>query len=189
MGRFRFPAASVLAVALLGALPGVAQDVNQSAPPAASPGGWRKFPVDPSVNPAPAPQAPPVSNYDKAIFQKPIPGDQLAFLKQFDGAPSNDLVRDKQFRKLMRSVLPSCIFHYGRDMALSDALDMVLKGSTLPVRIRDDRYLMVSGRSGPYLGGRDLYGLICRTASPWAGSISIQPMANPRPLSTFSPSK
>jgi uncharacterized protein YecT (DUF1311 family) len=172
MGRLRFPAASVLAVALLGALPGVAQDVNQSAPPAASPGGWRKFPVDPSVSPAPTPQPTtsqpptpqpadqsqgpqaPVSNYDKSIFQRPIPSDQLAFLKQFDGAPSNDLVQDKQFRKLMRSLLPSCIFHYGRDMALSDALDMVLKGSTVPVRIRDDRYLMVSGRSGPYLGGR-----------------------------------
>jgi uncharacterized protein YecT (DUF1311 family) len=162
MRYLRFLTASVLALSLAGALPGLAQDVNQSAPPAASPGGWRKFPVDPSVSPAPPPQPAgqaqgpqaPVSNYDKAIFQKPIPSDQLAFLKQFDGAPSNDLVRDKQFRKLMRSVLPSCIFHYGRDMPLSDALDMVLKGSTLPVRIRDDRYLLVSGRSGPYLGGR-----------------------------------
>src|SRR5580658_3996546 len=63
----------------------------------------------------PQQSAPPaqVSNYDPAIFQKPIPADQLAFLNQFDGAPSGDLVRDKQFRKLMHSVIPDCMFHYG----------------------------------------------------------------------------
>jgi uncharacterized protein YecT (DUF1311 family) len=104
------------------------------------------------------PQAPqlqaPGSNYDPAIFQKTIPSDQLAFLNQFAGAASNDLFRDKLFRKLMHSVIPDCMFHYGRDMPLLDALDMVLKGSPLPVRIRDGRYLLVSGRSGPYLAGR-----------------------------------
>jgi uncharacterized protein YecT (DUF1311 family) len=101
----------------------------------------------------PDPQ-PPVSSYDPAIFQNPIPSDQLAFLNQFAGAASNDLLRDKQFRKLMHGVIPNCMFHYGRDMPLTDALDMVLKGSPLPVRIRDGRYLLVSGRSGPYLAGR-----------------------------------
>jgi hypothetical protein len=89
-----------------------------------------------------------------AIFQNPLPSDQLTFLHQFDGAPANDLVDDKKFRKLLRSVLPDCVFHYGRDMPLSEALDKVLKGSPLPVRIRDGRYLMVAGRMGPYLGGR-----------------------------------
>jgi hypothetical protein len=106
---------------------------------------------------AQGPQAPgsnPGSNYDKAIFQKPIPGDQLTFLNQFDGTPAKDLFHNKQFRKLMHSVIPDCTFHYGRDMPLTDALDMVFKGSTLPVQIRDGRYLMVSGRSGPYLAGR-----------------------------------
>ena len=68
---------------------------------------------------------------------------------------SKDLIRNKQIRKLMHSVIPDCIFHYGWDMPLSDALEMVLKGSPLPVRIRDGRYLLVSGRSGPYWrGGR-----------------------------------
>jgi uncharacterized protein YecT (DUF1311 family) len=46
------------------------------------------------------------------------------------------------------------MFHYGRDMPLSDALDMVFKGSTSPVQIRDGRYVLVSGQSGPYLAGR-----------------------------------
>jgi hypothetical protein len=99
-------------------------------------------------------QQAPASNYDKAIFQKPIPSDQLAFLNQSAGTASKDLVRDKQFRKLMRSVIPDCMFHYGWDMPLLDALETVLKGSPLPVQIRDGRYVLVSGRSGPYLAGR-----------------------------------
>ncbi len=102
-----------------------------------------------------APQSPaPAPKYDPAIFQNPIPTDQLKFLNQFDGAPSNDLIKDKQFRKLMRSALPDCVFHYGWDMPLADAVDKVIKGSLLPVRIRDGRYVIVAGRMGPYLGGR-----------------------------------
>jgi len=46
------------------------------------------------------------------------------------------------------------MFHYGWDMPLADALEKVLTGSPLPVQIRDGRYVMVSGRSGPYLSGR-----------------------------------
>jgi uncharacterized protein YecT (DUF1311 family) len=96
----------------------------------------------------------PASKYDKAIFQKPIPNEQTAFLNHFAGMPANDVVRDKQYRKLMRSVLPDCTFHYGWDMSPSDAFERVLNGSQLPLQIRDGRYVMVSGRSGPYLGGR-----------------------------------
>jgi len=54
----------------------------------------------------------------------------------------------------MNSIVPDCMFHYGRDMPLWDALEMVFKGSPLPVQIRDGRYLLVSGRSGPYLAGK-----------------------------------
>jgi hypothetical protein len=108
----------------------------------------------PSQNPQPQAPQPPASNYDKAIFLKPIPPDQLAFLNQSAGAPSKDLFRDKQFHKLMKSFVPDCMFHYGRDMPLSDALEMVIKDSPQPVEIRDGRYLMLSGRNGPYLAGR-----------------------------------
>ncbi|MGC1482614.1 MAG: hypothetical protein WA789_02370 [Candidatus Acidiferrum sp.] len=101
----------------------------------------------------PAPEAP-GSNYDKSIFQKPIPSDQMKFLSQFSGAESGDLVRNKQYRKLMHNLIPDCIFHYGWDMSLPGALEKVLTGSPLPVQIRQGRYLMLSGRSGPYLAGR-----------------------------------
>jgi uncharacterized protein YecT (DUF1311 family) len=99
------------------------------------------------------PQAPALK-YDKAIFQKPIPTEQLAFLNHFAGMQANDVVRDKQYRKLMHSVLPDCTFHYGWDMLPSDAFERVLTRSPLPVQIRDGRYVVVSGRSGPYLSGR-----------------------------------
>jgi len=99
------------------------------------------------VSQTPQPSAP-------AIFQNPIPRDQLQFLNQFDGAPSNDLINNKQFRKLLRGVLPDCVFHYGWDMPLSAAIDKAIKGSPLPVRIRAGRYVMVAGRMGPWLGGR-----------------------------------
>ena len=112
-------------------------------------------PTEPQLqNTQPQAPQPPASNYDKAIFLKPIPADQLAFLNQFAGAPSKDLFRDKQFHKLMKSFVPDCMFHYGRDMPLSDALEMVIKDSPQPVEIRDGRYLMLSGRNGPYLAGR-----------------------------------
>ena len=100
------------------------------------------------------PPAPVTSNYDKTIFLKPIPGDQLTFLSQFSGVAAKDVMRDKQFRKLMKSFIPDCMFHYGRDMMLSDAMDMVFKESTLQAQIRDGRYLTISGLKGPYLDGR-----------------------------------
>jgi hypothetical protein len=99
-------------------------------------------------------QAEPAAIVDKAVFQNPIPANQLAFLKQFDGTSSGKLMRDKEFRRLMRSFVPDCMFHYGRDMPLMEALDAVIQGSSLPVRIQNGRYLTISGRMGPYLAGK-----------------------------------
>jgi uncharacterized protein YecT (DUF1311 family) len=99
------------------------------------------------------PQAP-VSKYDRAIFQKPIPVEQLAVVNHFVGTSASDVIRDKQFRKFLHSVLPDRTFHYGWDMSPLDAFDRVLTGSSLPVQISDGRYVIVSSRSGPYLKGR-----------------------------------
>ena len=81
--------------------------------------------------------------------------DQLAFLKPFDGVAAQDLLHDKQFPKLMRNVIPDCMFHYGHDMTLLEAMETVLERSPQPVEIRDGRYLIVSG-TGPYLQGRGM---------------------------------
>src|ERR1700736_4931506 len=99
-------------------------------------------------------EPPPAAQFDKAIFRATISSDQLGFLNNFAGRDSDQAVRDKKYRKLLHNAVPNCVFHYGSDMPLFDALDMVLKGSTLPVQIRKGRYMMVSGGSGPYLSGR-----------------------------------
>ncbi len=96
----------------------------------------------------------PLSQYNKALFEKPFDPAQLAFLSSAAGGSSGDLFRDRQFRKLMKAFVPDCMFHYGRDMPLSDALDAVLSGAHDPVILRDGRYLMLSGARGPYLSGR-----------------------------------
>jgi hypothetical protein len=123
-------------------------NAQQSGPPPQAPAQV------PQAGPQPQPSQVPVPTYDKAIFQNRIPADQLAFLNQFAGTPAKDLLHDKQYRKIMKGAIPNCIFHYGSDMPLSDALDMVLGGSKLPVAIRDGRYLTISGMNGPYLAGR-----------------------------------
>ena len=111
-------------------------------------------PIQQAPAAAPVAQNPAAANYDKSIFQKTIPPDQLTFLKQFDGAPSGSVMKDKQFRKLLKSVEPDCEFHYGRDKPLDSAMDEVIEGSRVPVQVRDGRFVMVAGAMGSYLRGR-----------------------------------
>ena len=91
-------------------------------------------------------------------FEKPIPGDQLADLNRFAGSPSRDAMHDKQFRRVMKSFVPDCIFHYGRDMSFPDALDMVLKDSRNPIQIRESRYMLIQANADPILQGGDSSG-------------------------------
>jgi uncharacterized protein YecT (DUF1311 family) len=135
---FRLVSAVVFAVLIVIA----AADAQEDAPPARSS--------------EPTPQEPqgPVSHYDKGIFLSPIPSDRLTFLNRFAGKAAKDLTRDKQYRQLVQSVIPDCMFHYGWDFMLTESLDKVLTGSQVPVQIRDGRYVTVSGHNGPYLQGR-----------------------------------
>ncbi len=88
------------------------------------------------------------------LFVSRIPTDEMAFLNGLAGASSNDVIRDKQFKKLMKFFVPSCEFHYGRDMGLDAALHMVMEGSRVPAQIREGRYFTIAGSNGPYLVGR-----------------------------------
>lgn len=97
---------------------------------------------------APEPPPPP------AVFQNPIPADQLSFLYSFAGRPTKELMKDKRFKDLMKKEIPRTEYHYGTDMGLDSAVQEVLDGSPYPVDIRDGRYLMATGRQGPYLSGR-----------------------------------
>src|SRR5580704_3630823 len=75
---------------------------------------------------APPPQQSSGPQISPAFFEKPIPSDQLSFLNKFSGSDSGEVIHDKQYRKLLKSLVPDCIFHYGHDMSLYDALDTVL---------------------------------------------------------------
>lgn len=88
------------------------------------------------------------------VFASRIPADQIAFLPGLAGATSNEVIRAKQFKKLMKFFVPNCEFHYGRDMGLDEALQMVIQGSQTPAQIRDGRYFTIAGSRGPYLAGR-----------------------------------
>jgi uncharacterized protein YecT (DUF1311 family) len=110
----------------------------------------------------------PVAKAQQPVFQKTIAADQMAFLSQVAGLPSDKLIRDKQFRRLMHSFVPDCTFHYGHDMPLAEALEFAIKGSGEPIQIREDRYLVASGRSGPWLLEHDE-----DYCAPAAGTIAL----------------
>jgi Lysozyme inhibitor LprI len=127
---------SMLAIAAsLFAVHSASQQPSQAAPPPPTP---------------PPPPPPPVS------FANPIPPAQLAFLAGFDGHSAKELMKDKRFRQLMNNEIPHTVYHYGHDLPLEDALKEAIDGAVDPVQIRQQRYLLASGRQGPYLAGRGL---------------------------------
>jgi len=104
------------------------------------------------VQAEPLPPGPP---YDPGMFQKNrFPSAQLAFLNQYAGAVSNEVWRDKQFQRVLKSTVPNVMFHYGRDKTAMAALDEVISGSATPVTVREGRYVTVAGQMGTYLAGR-----------------------------------
>lgn len=87
-------------------------------------------------------------------WQHRIPSAQLAFLNDYAGKTTKDLMKDKRFRALLKEMTPSTEYHYGRDMSLRETIETMLGDRELPVDIRDGRYVMVAGNGGPYLNGR-----------------------------------
>lgn len=129
---------------------GHAQEAPTMAP---APSLQPAVPDPPAASPAMQPP-PAASNYDKTLFLKPIPSTQLAFVAQYSGAPASDLYRDRQFRKLVHSALPDCMFHYGSDVPLLQAMDAALESSRVPVEVRENRYVLLAGRTPVFPGLR-----------------------------------
>ena len=151
---------AVLSVAfglMLGGARAVAQEAMSPLdgpyvqPPQQAPAPIVREPAEPEPPAELSPDAGPLANYDPALFQKRIPKDQLAF-SQFAGMPPNVFCRDKQFH--MKGFVLDCTYHYGSDKSMDEALDEVIEGSSEPVRVRDGRYVMLSGHQGPYLSGK-----------------------------------
>jgi hypothetical protein len=145
-----FPVFALLALTCAARLAAQAMP-TADAPPA--PSTAPTTPDDAQAQMPPPPPLPPGPAYDKALFQNPIPAQYLTFLGTYAGAPSGNLYHDKTFHHILHDTLPDCLFHYGRDMPLDGALDMVMSGSTAPVQVRENRYVLVAGQRGPYLRG------------------------------------
>ena len=140
-----------------------------------------QVPQQPATTQAPDPPLATGANFDPAIFQNTLQPTDLAYLRQFNGVPAKDLLHDKQFKKLMKQVVPGCIFHYGRDMDLPEALEIVFDGSRIPVEIRDGRYLLVTGQQGPYLQGRGFLWMDLQTGIALGGFYFTPTNGEPTP--------
>ncbi len=93
-------------------------------------------------------------DYDKALFEPKVPAPMLEVLKTLAGKTTTEALKDKNLKVVMKITVPDCEYHYGKDMSLHAALDLVLNGSKDPVQLLNDRYIFISGAQAPYLGGR-----------------------------------
>jgi len=125
-----------------------AQPAAQAPSPSSAPEPGQAQPPDSQ------PDLPPPGPPPPASLKGFIPADQLTFLKDYAGQPTKALLKDKRFKNLEKQAISRTEYHYGRDMSLSDAVQTVLDGSTLPVEVREGRFVTVPGNSGPYLRGR-----------------------------------
>lgn len=146
-----FPALALMVLICAGRVAAQAMP-TADAPPAQS-DVPAPAPDDAQTQTPPPPPLPPGPAYDKALFQNPIPAQYLTFLGGYAGAPAGSLYQDKTFHHILHDTLPDCMFHYGRDMPLDGALDLVMPGSDAPVQVRGNRYVLVEGHRGPYLRG------------------------------------
>ena len=90
-------------------------------------------------------------------FQNTLSAGELTFLRSFNGQTTGSLMKHKQFKNLIKKIVPNTIYHYGIDMSLQGAIDDALDKSPTPVEILDGRYLIAAGNRGPYLGGAGFY--------------------------------
>ena len=90
------------------------------------------------------------------LFQKPIASNQLVFLHDYAGRPAGDVVHEKELRNLVNRIVPYAPFHLGLDVPLPHAVESMFSTSTLPVVVRQGRYVIVTGVRGANARGRAL---------------------------------
>lgn len=91
----------------------------------------------------------------ESLFANTIASDQLTFLNGFARRPSDKVLRDGKYRKLMQTVVPAFPIHFRvDDESLAGTLETVLQSVPLPIEIRDGRYAMIASRGTPTLRGK-----------------------------------
>jgi hypothetical protein len=138
---------------------------------------------DPQTAPPAAQQPPP----PPIAFQDLIPPDKLSFLNDYGGRTAAEVKKDKRFRQLMKIAVPRTVYHYGHDLPLDEAIDVVLGGPPLPITIRDGRYAMVASHGGPYLRGKGFMWFDMQTGIALGGFFFAPTNGEPAPtLTVFS---
>ncbi len=120
-----------------------AQTATQEQVPAAAP-------TADSQPALPPPGPPPTAN-----FQKIIPAEQLAFLKDYDGKMPKEIMKDKRFKQLEKQIMPGARYFYHYDKELSEAKDEVLDNDPVPITVREGRYVMIASAGG---GDQHMFG-------------------------------
>lgn len=164
------------------------QPDTQEAPPESAPAPQTQAaPAQPAAFNPDEPPAPQKAPYDPSIFQPTMTADQIAFLKRIGHVSTGVVAQNSDFHKLLKSVIPDCEFHFGRDMPLIDALDMLMKPSSERVQISDGRYLLLSGNASPYLSGKTFMWFDMQTGIALGGFVFHPTNGEPTPtLAVFS---
>jgi len=104
----------------------------------------------PAATPAPdsQPALPPPGPPPTANFRKPIPADQLAFLKDYDGKMPKEVMKEKRFKQLEKQIMPGARYFYYYDKPLTEARDEVMDNDPVPITVRDGRYVMIASAGG-----------------------------------------
>ena len=85
---------------------------------------------------------------DRAVFRETIASDQLGVLSDYAGKPTNEALRESKVRKVMDTLVPYAPFHFGMDRPLPNVIGAVLLRSSVPIGIRDGRYMMLATDAG-----------------------------------------
>jgi hypothetical protein len=85
---------------------------------------------------------------ERAIFRETIASDQLGVLSDYAGKPTNEALRESKVRRVMDTLVPYAPFHFGMDRPLPNVIEAVLLRSSVPIGIRDGRYMMLATDAG-----------------------------------------
>jgi hypothetical protein len=89
---------------------------------------------------------------ERGVFHEPIATEQLGVLNDYAGRPAKEALQQSKVREVMSEFVPYAPFHLGLDMPLPTAIEAVLLRSSLPIGIRDGRYMMLATGSGSTRG-------------------------------------
>ncbi len=91
-------------------------------------------------------------NLERAVFRGTIASDQLGVLSDYAGKPTNEALRESKVREVMHTLVPYAPFHFGMDRPLPNVIEAVLLRSSVPIGIRDGRYMMLATDAGSGAG-------------------------------------